>query len=149
MRFDSSIENLKTVFEIEPETGKVFWKIDRLVKKAGDEAGGINKSTNTFIITFDRAQYRRDDLIWAFHFGSWPTEKLARINGSRHDYLFKNLILKSDKIYLQKKKINFMPNSWEFSVHDVVSRHSTDKLFDIFPTFYEAKEYYLKFNNPL
>lgn len=90
-------ENLKIIFTPNLETGQIFWNVDSIKKKKGDEAGFRHAQLRRHVINYKGTQYRREDLIWYFKYGSFPEERLFHVNGNKFDDRIDNLFLKGDK----------------------------------------------------
>ncbi len=66
------INMLRQIFDCDPTTGVVYWKIPRRGVVAGDTAGHLCKSTGYEKITFGRRGFRTHRVIWALVHGVWP-----------------------------------------------------------------------------
>jgi len=89
-----SIEELRTAFRYDAETGVIVWAVQpprKIAKIAGKVAGCIRKTDGYVGITYRRAQFQAHRLAWALHFGEWPAGDLDHINGCRSDNSIRNL----------------------------------------------------------
>lgn len=135
MRYDKEVHEIKEAFESDEENGRLFWKINRMTKYIGDEAGGFSPRWNEFVVTYDRKMYRRADIIYAIKTGFWPREKLKRINKDRKDDRYNNLVQRPDFLFIGPKKISFNSRANTFSVYGIPDKE--------FTSFNEAKMKYL------
>jgi HNH endonuclease len=74
-----SVEELREVFEYNPETGELRWKISPSNNvQIGDVAGSRVKGLNTFyqLICVNNIHFRAHVLIWALHYGAWPEKDI-------------------------------------------------------------------------
>jgi len=91
-----SIDELKQVWDYNPETGTFTWKI-RPVRnsriKVGDEAGRITNtgSGEHRYIGYKRLSYNASQLAWAFHYNEWPVRRLTFIDGNSLNTRINNL----------------------------------------------------------
>ena len=85
------------IFRYEPETGRVFWLVDRYagepgrkIISAGDEAGSLSGSGYR-VIRVNYCLIYAHRLAWLLTHGEWPQEKLDHINCNRSDNRIANL----------------------------------------------------------
>ena len=100
---DISVDYLRTRLRYEPETGKLFWLDNEdmpsswRTKYVGKEAftathhEGYKKG---FVLNRD---FRAHRVIWALHYGAWPSDKIDHINGVRNDNRIANLRVVSNQ----------------------------------------------------
>jgi hypothetical protein len=95
-RNNLTAERVRELFEYDPETGIITWRVDRIGANnrvcvhAGDPAGGI-KSNGYINIRINGTDYLAHRLIWLWQTGSWPREEIDHVNRIRHDNRWVNL----------------------------------------------------------
>jgi|ERR1700755_1044893 len=82
-------ELLKERLIYSPNSGKFYWKVDRGVMKAGEEAGC--KLHGYLIIGIGGSQIPAHRLAWLYMMGSFPDGMIDHINGDRQDNRWINL----------------------------------------------------------
>lgn len=83
-------EQLKTLLDYNPETGKFIWKVDINNRHAGDIAGcettwGYNR------ICIYKREYRCARLAWLYMTGIWPTNEVDHKDRNRRNDSWSNL----------------------------------------------------------
>lgn len=110
---------LHELFRYEPETGKLYWKIDRSWQiKAGDEVGCI--SNKGYLRTELRSVKRKvlvHRIIWKMITGREPNGILDHINNNRLDNRFENLREITPKGNAQNRNIHSNNTSGCMGVH--------------------------------
>jgi hypothetical protein len=81
-------EVVKKLFEY--QDGKLFWKVARGGKKAGDEAGCINKLGYRRVVINGKS-YFVHRIIWLYTYGEMPKEEIDHINHNRSDNRIENI----------------------------------------------------------
>lgn len=90
---EKSIDELKTVFRYDPETGLISWlKPPRGFRTPNGAAGTVNKS-GYVVIGRKPNFFTAHRLAWALHTGEWPQGQIDHINGIRNDNRWVNLRL--------------------------------------------------------
>jgi Demerecviridae HNH endonuclease len=86
-----SFDEAKRIFRYEPETGKLFWRVNRWRRiKPGDEAATIATTTGYKIVRVG-ATYLQHRLVWLLYYGEWPKGLVDHINLDKLDNRIFNL----------------------------------------------------------
>lgn len=84
---------IREALEYDEYTGIVVWKVKKANRiKAGAVAGGIH-ADGYLKISFNNKNHMLHRMIWALHYGEWPSEQIDHINGIRTDNRLCNLRL--------------------------------------------------------
>lgn len=81
---------LRELFDYDPATGIVIWKIARQRRKAGVRAGP-EKTTNYMHVLFEGHSIQLHRMAWALQTGTWPSNLIDHVNGVRSDNRWCNL----------------------------------------------------------
>lgn len=71
-----SFEQASGLLRYDPETGQLFWQVNRRRRKAGDVAGSIAPSSGYRVITINKRNYLQHRVAWLLHYGVWPERGL-------------------------------------------------------------------------
>lgn len=82
---------LRSLFEYDPKTGHVVWKVDRPFQKIKGKRAGCVGATGYRQIRFDGATHKESRLIWALMTGKWPANLVDHINEVKDDNRWENL----------------------------------------------------------
>lgn len=83
---------VRGLLRYEPETGKLFWLVDRNQNKlAGDEAGSLERKTGYLRVTIGSQRAMAHRLIWLIVTGEWPKDRIDHKNRDRSDNRWENL----------------------------------------------------------
>lgn len=85
-----TVERLRELFDYDPETGLLLWKIPRPHIRRGDEAGGLN-SRGAHMVSVDGRRIAATQIIWALANGEYPGYRLRTKNGDPEDLRLDNL----------------------------------------------------------
>ena len=124
------VDDLKELFYID-DAWQLRWKVKKGTRaKIGDIAG----STSGFgyrTVSINRRHYRVHRIIWALHYGEWPTGQLDHINGIKDDNTIENLREvtniengRNQKLFITNKtrlpgvSWNKATNKWASYIHD-------------------------------
>jgi hypothetical protein len=124
------VDELKKLFYIDED-----WQLRWKVKKAKQiKIGAIAGTTSVFgyrSVTINNRHYRVHRIIWALHYGEWPTGHLDHINGIKDDNSIENLRVatttenaRNQKLFVTNKtrlpgvSWNKATNKWESYIYD-------------------------------
>lgn len=98
---DVQIENLKDIFDYNPDTGSLHWKVRVSQKiKPGMRAGW--RDCNGYLkVTIGGRRHRVHRIVWAIFYGEWPKSMIDHINGDGEDNRICNLRLVANHENLQ------------------------------------------------
>jgi len=85
-----SIDELKRLFRLNPETGKLFWRISVGTSKAGSRAGYL-KPNGYRQIGFNGKYYQEHRIVFAMVYGRWPESEIDHRNLNKADNRPNNL----------------------------------------------------------
>lgn len=84
-------ERLKELFDYDPETGNLIWKVARSNVKVGDVAGGAIDKRGYWHIGVDGRLYKAHRLVWLWHHGKWPDHQIDHIDRDPANNRIENL----------------------------------------------------------
>ena len=87
----------------EPDTGKLYWRVQIGKIKAGDEAGNA-MNTGYMKIKFRGRQLLSHRVAWLLSTGMWPSGQIDHKNGDRKDNRLSNLRDVSISVNSQNKR---------------------------------------------
>lgn len=83
MKTELTAERLRELLHYDPETGVFTRKVSITLSKqfkAGDVAGGVDRSTGYFRVSVENKRYWAHRLAWLYAYGEWPVESIDHIN---------------------------------------------------------------------
>lgn len=87
---DFSVDYLRSQFRHDPAAGKLYWTVNkRGPVRAGDEVGVTNHGYRQ--TKLDQTVLMVHRIIWALHFGYWPTGDIDHIDGDPSNNKIENL----------------------------------------------------------
>lgn len=86
----ADISEIVNIFNYNPDTGEIIYKVSRGSKKAGSVAGYVHKSGYIQIEIKGKA-YLAHRLAWLLTYGSWPEKNIDHINNVKTDNRICNL----------------------------------------------------------
>jgi HNH endonuclease len=86
-----SVERLRKFFSCDPQTGEIRWIVGHSNYVAAGALAGHKRSDGYHCITVDGEDYKAHRIMWALHYGEWPTERLDHINRDPSDNRIANL----------------------------------------------------------
>ena len=95
-----SQEELRKVFDYDPDTGELRWKISKPRVKAGMRAGCKPKKTtineSSRVVCYKREHYLEHKIIWRWLWGETSLNPLHHLDGDKSNNRLSNLFLKHD-----------------------------------------------------
>lgn len=88
-----SFDEASRLLHYDPETGKLFWKVNRKRRLAGEEAGSISASSGYRVITINGKNYLQHRVAWLLHYHAWPETLIDHGNLDNLDNRIENLRL--------------------------------------------------------
>lgn len=85
-------ERLKELFDYDPETGNLIWRVNRGgLAKIGAIAGAIRPEDGRRSVQLSGKNYKAHRLVWLYHHGKWPEFQIDHINRDPLDNRIENL----------------------------------------------------------
>ncbi len=81
---------VREMFDYNPETGVLTWRVKRNRMKPGDIAGCLHHQ-GYIVVTIDGRQYQGHRVAWAHYYGEWPKGGLDHRDTVRRHNWIKNL----------------------------------------------------------
>jgi hypothetical protein len=104
----SEVSRLRALLRYEPETGDIFWRVDRANKKAGDRAGRFDKNGYVAVgVDYKKHYVHRIGI--AFATGCFPPKGsvIDHLNGNPSDNRIVNLkVVSHQRNILRRTKLN-------------------------------------------
>ena len=86
----ASIARLHELFIYDPDTGVLTNRINRRRARAGEEAGNLRSDGYRNVI-LDYVTFKVHRVVWAMHFGVWPSGLLDHVDGNPSNNRISNL----------------------------------------------------------
>ena len=83
-------KRVRALFDCDPETGLLTWKVNKGRIKAGQLAGGMFKS-GYLAVGVDCSRYYSHRVIWLWYYGYFPENDIDHVNRDRFDNRICNL----------------------------------------------------------
>lgn len=100
-----SQERLRELFDYNPTTGNLHWKVKRPHREPGDVAG--TKSPTAYRVDIKDRHYMLHRVIWVMHFGAIPDGLfIDHINGDPYDNRLENLRLVTNRLNMMNRKLS-------------------------------------------
>jgi hypothetical protein len=100
-----TIEELRTVFRYDPETGFIHWLNKPIGRMSVNGKAECLDKDGYVSVGHGKKRYRTHRLAWALQTGNWPTKGLDHINGNRTDNRWTNLREANDRQNQQNSKL--------------------------------------------
>lgn len=85
-----TVEEIKSKFRYEPDTGHIYW-IEPGKGKIKKKPAGTKTHTGYIGILIDGKRYLSHRLAWTLYYGQWPSDQIDHINGDKTDNRIHNL----------------------------------------------------------
>lgn len=100
-------ERVREVFDYNPETGLLFWKVslgDKCV--VGQPTSQRPSKIGYLRVRLDGVLYYAHQLIWLHYYGVWPTPQVDHKNTVRHENWVANLRLSTHSQNMMNRRVN-------------------------------------------
>ena len=78
-RSEEELQGVKDTFHYRPDSGMMYYKVDRGCKKVGDIAGSTN-TRGYKRVKFSGKHYAYHHVCWFLHYGTWPDHNIDHID---------------------------------------------------------------------
>lgn len=120
-RNEMDIAYLNKIFKFDAESGVLVWRVSSARAQAGVVAGTVTRE-GYVSIGHKGTQYQAHRIVWAMHYGEWPSSDIDHINGVKSDNRISNLRLCND--IQNQRNVNKKCNG-RHSKHKGVDRHKS------------------------
>lgn len=82
---------VRELFDYDPGTGHLTWKVKKGRVRPGDRAGHDHKARYYRVVEFDARKYKEHRVIWLWWHGQWPENHIDHVNRVKTDNRVANL----------------------------------------------------------
>lgn len=86
-----SHQEIRRLFDYDPETGVLRWRVDRGVNKTKGREIKSGGSHGYLDVKINGKKYMAHRVVWFYTYGEWPADELDHANKDRKDNRIKNL----------------------------------------------------------
>lgn len=105
-----SLEEARRLFDYDPETGLLMWKIRTSSRVRVGEVAGSFHTRGYRRVQVNNERYLLHRLVWFIYYGAWPEDQLDHVNRDRTDNRIANL-REVDHAENNKNKSMYMSNT--------------------------------------
>lgn len=99
-----SIERLREAFRYDPDTGELFWLINRRGQAHVGDIAGRQDALGYWSTTLDQKRLMVHRVAWALSYGSWPDDDIDHIDGNPSNNRLANLRAGTRSQNMQNRK---------------------------------------------
>lgn len=83
--------HVKELFDYDPETGDLIWKVDLYSNKVKGKVAGSMHVSGYMDVQINGKKFKTHRMVWLWHQGVFPANGLDHINGDKSDNRIENL----------------------------------------------------------
>lgn len=114
-----TVEELKSLFDYEPDNGRLIWKVARNSRKGkvapGVEAGSRSGAGFHLELTVNGFRTYVHRVVWAVHYGAWPTGVIDHIDGDGFNNRIVNLRQVTQRVNVENQRKTRSDNTSGFT----------------------------------